>query len=81
MSSYAFECEPIVVTTLTGQLGTACVSYRGHDYRITLGGPGCTRDGIDVALSAVPKPVHAYATRIYDLLRKEHSRASNNPST
>lgn len=69
MAVYTFEVEPIVVTQLTGRLGTACAEYRGHAYRVTIGGPDrTTRDGKPCTLVSLPAPVYAHAKRVSAML-------------
>ena len=46
MATYQIEVECTAVAQLTGRLGIALVNFRGHDYRVDLGGREIiTRDG------------------------------------
>lgn len=69
MASYTIEVEPNVTAQLTGRLGTAVVIYRGHEYRVALGGPEMTRDGHPVGLDVLPQAVYAFAAWQFTALR------------
>jgi|HubBroStandDraft_2_1064218.scaffolds.fasta_scaffold183240_3 hypothetical protein len=68
MATYEIEVEPIAIAHLTGRLGWAIVTYRGHEYRVTLGGREITRDGYPCGADTLPKAVYAYAVKQYDNL-------------
>ncbi len=69
MAVYSFEVEPIVTAQLTGRLGTACAEYRGHAYRVPIGGQDdATRDAKPCALADLPAPVYAHAKRVSAML-------------
>lgn len=72
MAAYSIEVEPILVTELTGRLGAALATYRGHEYRVTLGGRGITRDGAPIEARDVPAAVYKFATQQYDMLCKAY---------
>ena len=72
MATYQIEVEPIITAQLTGRLGTAVVTFRGHEYRVTLGGKEITRDGYPCGADTLPKPVYAFAVRQYDNLLAAH---------
>ncbi len=72
MPAYAIEVEPIVVTQLTGRLGTAVATYRGHVYRIALGGSEVSRDGKPCPIGKVPPTVYTFAVRQYEMLVREY---------
>jgi hypothetical protein len=72
MATYQIEVEPIATTQITGRLGAALVSYRGHDYRVTLGGKEITRDGYPCGADVLPARVYAYAVEMYDMLAKTY---------
>ena len=72
MPSYSIEIPNIAETELTGYLGTAVATYRGHEWRVPLGRSGTTRDGYPAGNDMVPPAVWAYATRMYDMLAAEY---------
>lgn len=72
MATYEIEVEPIAVAHVTGRLGAAIVTYRGHQYRVTLGGKEITRDGYPCGVDCLPKSVYAFAVKQYDALLAEY---------
>jgi hypothetical protein len=72
MASYEIEVECTAVAQVTGRLGAAIVNYRGHEYRVELGGKKHTRDGYPAGLDTLPAKVFEYACQQYDALLKAH---------
>lgn len=72
MAKYEIEVECTAVAQLTGRLGTAVVTYRGHEYRVALGGKEITRDGYPAGADTLPKSVYDYAVKQYDNLCRAH---------
>lgn len=72
MAIYTIEVECNAVAQVTGRLGAAVVNYRGHDYRVTLGGKDVTKDGHPIGVDMLPARVYDYARQQYDSLLKAH---------
>ncbi len=72
MASYEIEVASFCEAQITGRMGTAIVTFRGHTYRVALGAAEVTRDGYPCGVDVLPAPVYAFAVRQYDALAKAH---------
>ena len=76
MAEYSVEINSIAQAHITGCLGAALATYRGHKYRVPLGGHSAsnfpTRDGHPCGVDVLPAAVYSFAAKQYDSLLKEY---------
>lgn len=76
MATYSIEVPTIVETQITGCLGTAIATYRGHEWRVRLDAPQlardcATRDGEPTSHYSVPLSVWRFAMGWYTQLAQD----------